>query len=300
MTDERRPAVDCAAEWLQRLDEPDLREEEIHGWLEWFGRSSENRKAFEELQTLQRRLRMLPDDMRAQLRASARLEGAQQEAAIQASRFNWRSSTRLAFAAAVGAITVMAAAWWHDLANPRQVVYAAPVSKHRTVRLLDGSSLVLGADAAVSVTYSRAARSLVVERGEAYFEVQRDPNRPFVVQAGVVRVQALGTAFNVTRGSGFVAVTVTDGVVELTGGTSKERRRIARGPACAHRGSRHPRAGAHPATACRRRWQGRFHRCAAGGGHRVRQQQKDGAARHRRSASGRPHLFGHHSPQPHR
>jgi transmembrane sensor len=105
--------------------------------------------------------------------------------------------------------------WWLQVSNPSTVAYAAPRDRHRTIRLADGSALVLAQDSLALVKYTRRARSLTIERGEAYFEVRRDPDRPFEVQAAAVRVTAVGTAFNVARTSDRVTVTVTEGTVDV-------------------------------------------------------------------------------------
>ena len=37
---------ELAADWLQRLDDPELAEQDLQAWLEWFEASDDNRKAF--------------------------------------------------------------------------------------------------------------------------------------------------------------------------------------------------------------------------------------------------------------
>jgi transmembrane sensor len=45
-------------------------------------------------------------------------------------------------------------------------------------------------------------RQVKLDRGEAWFQVAKDPQRPFVVESGPVRVRAVGTAFSVRRREG--------------------------------------------------------------------------------------------------
>jgi transmembrane sensor len=52
-------------------------------------------------------------------------------------------------------------------------------------------------------------------QGEAWFQVAKAPDRPFTVTAGRVRVQAVGTAFNVRRAGVGVDVVVTEGTVKV-------------------------------------------------------------------------------------
>jgi transmembrane sensor len=85
--------------------------------------------------------------------------------------------------------------------------------------LADGSRVLLNRGAAIRVEYSPAERRVRMERGEAQFDVEKNPRRPFVVDAGAVRVRAVGTAFDVRFGERTVSVLVTEGSVRLDGMT---------------------------------------------------------------------------------
>jgi transmembrane sensor len=197
----------AAADWLQRLDDPALPEADLQAWLHWHGESEQNRKAFEEVQTLYRQLRDLPGDYRRQLRQRFGHTDALY-------RPLWPKVWALA-ATVLLAVAGAGAAWWLQVSDPSTVAYAAPRDRHRTVRLADGSALVLAQDSLALVKFTRHVRSLTIERGEAYFEVRHEPDRPFEVQAAGVRVTAIGTAFNVARTSDRVMVTVTEGTVDV-------------------------------------------------------------------------------------
>ena len=200
--DARRKA---AADWLQRLDDPALAEADLQAWLHWHGECEQNRKAFEEMQTLYRQLRDLPGDYRRELR--------QRFGHTEALRPRpWPRAWALA---ATVLLAVAGGAWWLQASGPSTVAYAAPPDRHRTIKLADGSALVLGRDSLAFVKFTRHVRSLTIERGEAYFEVHHEPDRPFVVQAAAVRVTAVGTAFNMARRNDRVTVTVTEGAVDV-------------------------------------------------------------------------------------
>lgn len=81
------------------------------------------------------------------------------------------------------------------------------------VTLADGSTLQLNASSAVAYDYTSERRIVRLLRGQAYFEVARDPARPFMVEADDTRVTALGTAFDVRLGDGRTDVTVTHSAV---------------------------------------------------------------------------------------
>lgn len=81
--------------------------------------------------------------------------------------------------------------------------------------LPDGSVAELNQGAAIEVDFSAARRAVRLVRGEAHFQVERDPARPFVVTAGTVEVRAVGTAFAVHLASRGVDVVVTHGRIAV-------------------------------------------------------------------------------------
>ena len=84
----------------------------------------------------------------------------------------------------------------------------------RRVSMPDGSVMELNTQSRVHIAMSNRHRVLHLDQGEAWFHVFKDPQRPFVVEIGRARVQAIGTAFSVRRRDEGVEVLVTEGVVE--------------------------------------------------------------------------------------
>lgn len=67
-------------------------------------------------------------------------------------------------------------------------------------------------------------RRLVSLEGEAYFEVAKNPEKPFIVQAGEIDVEVLGTCFDLDSYSfgEFVETALLAGSVKISGKTLKE------------------------------------------------------------------------------
>ena len=89
------------------------------------------------------------------------------------------------------------------------------IAEVRSVNLDDGTVVLLGADSAIAVRYHDAGRGVRLLKGEAFFEVARDPQRPFTVVARDVDVTVLGTSFNVRLADDGAEVAVTTGVVQV-------------------------------------------------------------------------------------
>lgn len=108
--------------------------------------------------------------------------------------------------------------------------YDTALGEIRRVPMSDGSVAAINTDSALEIAMRPGLRAVKLERGEAWFAVAKDPERPFVVESGPVRVRAVGTAFSVRKREGGSDVLVTEGVVEVwTKGDKLPPRRVAAG-----------------------------------------------------------------------
>jgi len=86
----------------------------------------------------------------------------------------------------------------------------------RHIPLEDGSRITLNTDSALSVEFTATRRLVRLLRGEAYFEVAKAHDRPFVVSGPFVQVRTVGTAYNVRlTDSHSMQVDLTSGRVAL-------------------------------------------------------------------------------------
>lgn len=97
----------------------------------------------------------------------------------------------------------------------RPLAYATDVGERRVVRLEDGSRLTLDTDTRVQVRLRGDHRSVILVQGQALFDVEGDPKRPFIVTAGDTRVTAVGTRFEVRRVGDGARVVLVEGHVEV-------------------------------------------------------------------------------------
>lgn len=113
-------------------------------------------------------------------------------------------------AACVGATAVAAAL----LFNPGwRTDYSTATAQTREVTLSDGSRLTLAPRSAVNVAFNDAVRQVTLVRGEVFFEVAHDSQKPFEVRSDDSVIRVLGTAFDVARHDNGLAVEVRDGTV---------------------------------------------------------------------------------------
>ncbi|MBE9540374.1 MAG: FecR domain-containing protein, partial [Proteobacteria bacterium] len=96
------------------------------------------------------------------------------------------------------------------------VEYFTAIGERVDFRLEDGSLLQLNTNSAVSVRMEKSRRLLTLKRGEAFFDIAPNADRPLTVQTTGGMVRVLGTRFNIRQtGSGSV-VSVIEGLVAVT------------------------------------------------------------------------------------
>ncbi|GBD47831.1 FecR family protein [Methylopila sp. Yamaguchi] len=190
-----------ATTWFVRLNNPLATDADRRAFRAWLDADPLHGAAFAEADELWQDLAAPAQRLRAD--AGRRV----------ASR---RRVGRLAAAAAVAAM-LTAGALWRDagLIDRAFADYAAPPGQRRDISLADGTTVTLDGDSALDVAFAPSAREVTVVRGRAWFEVARDPDRPFTAHADAIAARAVGTAFAVDGMA--QAVIVDHGVVEVSG-----------------------------------------------------------------------------------
>lgn len=119
---------------------------------------------------------------------------------------------KLTVAASIAALLISAC--WLFLANQHRepITYftvTAPVGEIKLILLPDSTQVWLksGTTLQYSSQYGKQARRLVMD-GEAFFAVQKDDSRPFIVKTGNLETKVLGTAFNIQAYSGRPSIQV--------------------------------------------------------------------------------------------
>lgn len=84
--------------------------------------------------------------------------------------------------------------------------------ERRALTLADGSRVEMNGGTRLAIA-GAGERSVVLERGEAVFDVVHDEAHPFVVRSGDMRMQDVGTVFDVARVGPHLSVQVAEGAV---------------------------------------------------------------------------------------
>ncbi len=212
-----------AAAWLARLDGDALSEQEQAELRDWLNADPRN---FESL----RQMVQLWGDLDC-MAVLAKLFPLQAESA---NRFAWAWPRTFAFLGVAMSILMLSALFLEDIlshnpvfpnetanrAEPLELVYQTEIGEQSEISLNDGSTLTLNTNSQARVRFNQLERAIFLLEGEAYFEVVKNPDVPFVVYAGNGQVRALGTAFNVRLEGERVEVLVAEGVVQVVANTT--------------------------------------------------------------------------------
>ena len=98
---------------------------------------------------------------------------------------------------------------------PEYEVHMTSLGEQRTLALEDGSLIHLNTQSEVRIAYTDTERRVDLIKGEALFDIETEPERPFKVNAGDTVAEALGTVFNVRLLRDSAVVSVVEGKVRV-------------------------------------------------------------------------------------
>lgn len=198
-------AQDQALAWFARLQDSKVSNRDKAAFVEWLAANSDHQAAFNKVE---------------QLWQSAELNQALSHyAAIPLPVTHKRNPT---FHWAAAASVVLVCGWLFaasGLITRWQADYVTGTGEQRRIELVDGSAMILNTDSAVALNFSDAQRGIKLLQGEAYFEVQPDKTKPFIVATAQGTVRVVGTRFTVKAGES-TEVDVDSGIVACAGASS--------------------------------------------------------------------------------
>lgn len=123
--------------------------------------------------------------------------------------------------ASAAAVVLLCMAGWlaYEAWRPAPMLMVSTLAETRTVVLPDQTEVTLNRYSTLSFPERfKEKRRKVHLQGEAYFEVAKDAEHPFIVKAEAVKVQVLGTHFNVEAypGDAEVRTTLLEGSVAVS------------------------------------------------------------------------------------
>jgi transmembrane sensor len=194
---------DQAASWIARLRSDTATEEDQQQFALWLAANPEHARAMDNMLDLW-------DD----LAVTRHLDQTAPEILPleNRSRRSW-----LGAGLAVAACALFALILAPQLSVDNETLqYQTRKGEQLQIDLADGSQISLNTNSSLSVKLGENLRQVILHRGEAFFQVERNTDRPFVVDIGAAEVRVMGTAFNIHRRENQSDITVTEGVVRVT------------------------------------------------------------------------------------
>lgn len=128
-----------------------------------------------------------------------------------------RPRRSLKVAAAIAGVAFSVVCGWTVKAFYFDKRIGTSVGEWDRAMLADGSVLRIGPNTQLRWSLDANQRLIVLSRGEAVFEVAKDPSRPFIVSTPMGEVRAIGTEFGVSlTGASTAVVTVAHGKVAVS------------------------------------------------------------------------------------
>lgn len=216
-------AIREAAQWHVRLRDAalnDAQRREFRAWLQ----SSLNAREMRRICVIHALLRHVPLQGCSGQRMPAnviRFESYAPAAKIRArepepARAARRFSVAKVAAAAAGLVAATVATMMAAGLPSRDQALVTERGHWDKQLLKDGTAVYTGPATKLRVHFDDKMRSVALLRGEALFDVAKEPGRPFVVATAVGSVKAVGTEFSTAYQGDSVVVTVTEGKVAVS------------------------------------------------------------------------------------
>jgi len=208
-------ALAAAADWFLLLQKGPEDTELKARFDRWLGSGREHRLAWERTGKAWAAMGQVVPAMQSQWEDAPRSEAkpVMRRPGAARRRAPWR---RVSVAAAVVSALCLGLVVAPGLMLRLSANYSTSTAETRTITLQDGSTVTMAAATLIALDYSAGRRGIKLLAGEAYFEVVPDKNRPFTVEANGVRVEVLGTAFDVQLADGLTSIALAHGSVQAS------------------------------------------------------------------------------------
>ncbi|BCA57168.1 putative FecR, ferric citrate sensor [Nitrospira sp. KM1] len=205
-----------AIDWCLHLESQEANAHDRLGFEAWLREDPVHRQEYEEAAKVWSDI-----DQVKPLWAEARRRAVQHAAAVGSDQPFDPPRPRLlgwhGWAPVMGIVLAVCAFtfWWIWEAPAPMQHYRTAKGEQHTLRLEDGSTVVMNTDSALTVQLSKHKRMVTLQQGEALFTVSHDEQRPFTVIAKNGLIRDIGTQFLIHAFPEHVEVSVLEGVVEV-------------------------------------------------------------------------------------
>jgi transmembrane sensor len=179
----------------------------LHDWLE----IPANKTLFDQFESTWNATN--PTTIRSVNKQAAWQKIGVQAAAPKGRQRVMRGNVRTIAIAASVLIAAVAAVFWLRSNPSSNMDVVMTLDSTKNITLPDNSRITMYHNTGVMIPKTFDKREVTLVKGEAYFAVEKNEAKPFVVHAGFANIRVVGTEFNVTVNNDEVMVGVNEGKV---------------------------------------------------------------------------------------
>lgn len=233
-TDIPREVMEAAGEWFDILKQEPVADDDRQAFVDWFMRSPVHVEEFIRVSALHDHL---SSELKSQPEWLANIidqagtnivninDFEQQHVAYEekTTKQRWIWMKAVASIAFVGMLIGVIAGITDIYQESENIeVITTKLGEQHSVLMDDGSVVQLNTNTKIHININSTVRHVDLIKGEAIFQVAKDPARPFRVAINSVIVEAIGTVFNIYRQEEQIIVTVVEGLVGVTPATNMD------------------------------------------------------------------------------
>ena len=189
----------------------------------WIDKSDKNKEVFHSVEKL---WKVTENAGLAQINVENAWENVNSKSHIvTANRMKYLFEKSYKYSLRIAAVLVFGLFSWYIISNLDYNKTANSGSAVVVLSLNDGSQVTLNKGTKLNYPkiFKRDSREVYLE-GEAFFNIVKNPLRPFIIKTPNSQIKVLGTSFNVnTNCKGNVEVIVNSGTVSFKGASSKKQ-----------------------------------------------------------------------------
>jgi transmembrane sensor len=218
-----------ALSWHLRLSSGHAGEEAWAEHAEWLAADPAHLDAFSEVDETFGRVDAAASAVAARYRLPQAGTGAPRRRLMPLlAIFGSRPALAAGLVAALMVLFIGGGLLYRQQAAPQMLEFATAIGEVRHVALPDGSVVDLDTDTVLKVAYSDHLRDTQLLHGRAVFDVEHNPDRPFLVRTQGHEVRVLGTRFEVASRDTGMSVAVVRGLVGVSSAATAGAAPLAR------------------------------------------------------------------------
>lgn len=203
--------LQAAAEWFAQMRCGDVSASERAQWQAWLDASAEHRTAWQYVERISQGFAAVQDSPDPVATANGLVKANQ--------RLRQRRRALGSIVTLIGAGLLGRLLWTRSPLGETllawQADYRTDTGEQREIALTDGSHVWLNTASAMNVAFDATTRRVSLLSGEVFVATAKDVTRPFYVETGQGRMQALGTRFNVRTQGDRTWLSVFEGAVDV-------------------------------------------------------------------------------------